>query len=93
MIVFQKRDKFCENVTTPSSQPLKEIVEETMSYPFKKAFEDGKTVWNLSPGMMSGHLEGKGGLSVKMLSFSTFVVNLDRMTTNECLIHGLITER
>ena len=65
IVFFQKRDKFCENVTTPSSQPLKEIVEETMSYPFKKAFEDGKTVWNLSPGMMSGHLEGKGGLSVK----------------------------
>ena len=57
-LILQDRLDYCEKVTTEASPALQTLSSETITYPFDKAFEEGKTKWKLSPMMMSGALEG-----------------------------------
>lgn len=56
---FQDREDYCREMTTKPSKKLETISNETLEYPFQQAYDEGKTVWNLSPSMMTGHLEGE----------------------------------
>jgi len=57
-VYFQDRDQYCDKVSSPPSDALKSLFDDTKSYPFKQVFAEGKTLWDLNPIMVSGHLEG-----------------------------------
>ncbi|BFZ05953.1 hypothetical protein BsWGS_08992 [Bradybaena similaris] len=57
--LVEKREEFALATTSKQSETLREIYEETYRHDWEKVHQEGKTVWNLRPGMMSGLLEGQ----------------------------------
>ncbi|KAK3579930.1 hypothetical protein CHS0354_014041 [Potamilus streckersoni] len=57
--LYSKRDKYCEDHTSPASPVLQQISQMTLTHPWSELYAQGKTIWNLMPGMMSGFLEGQ----------------------------------
>lgn len=53
------RDAYALKCTTKESAMCQQIVELTHSHPWTELKEQGKTMWNLSPRMLSGPLEGQ----------------------------------
>jgi len=53
------RYDYSSGITSDESEPLASVAKETASFPFKQAFEDGKTSWSMRPMMMSGKIAGK----------------------------------
>ncbi|CAG5127139.1 unnamed protein product [Candidula unifasciata] len=59
LALADQREEFAHTSTSKQSQTLKEIQEETLWHDWTKAYEEGKTAWQLRPGMLSGPLEGQ----------------------------------
>lgn len=76
----EERDKYCESISSAASEALQTIQRETMSYPFDEAFKQGKTKWQLRPGMMSGHFEGKFLQSIVSMSKANKVLEIGMFT-------------
>ncbi|KAK6194849.1 hypothetical protein SNE40_000389 [Patella caerulea] len=49
-----KRHDYADEITTPQSDILAYIHEQTTSHPWEQAYTSGKTKWNLESGMISG---------------------------------------
>ena len=52
------REDYTLQCTSQESDTCRKITETTLSHPWKELKEQGKTLWNLTPLMMSGRLEG-----------------------------------
>lgn len=55
---FQRREQFCEKMSSPSSDSVNDIIKATKEHPWKQLYEEGKATVSLGVRMMSGHLEG-----------------------------------
>jgi len=53
------REEYAHMCTSGHSATCEKIVETTLSHPWAELKEQGKTLWNLRPVMMSGRLEGQ----------------------------------
>ncbi|KAH9495547.1 hypothetical protein Btru_013536 [Bulinus truncatus] len=53
------RDEFTKSATTSESEACRNILDETLKHNWREVHEQGKTTWKLSPGMMSGTVEGQ----------------------------------
>ncbi|XP_033736139.1 O-methyltransferase MdmC-like [Pecten maximus] len=51
-------DDYCDTITSPSSEAMKNLITETETHPWKQAHDEGKTQWMVSSRMLSGALEG-----------------------------------
>ena len=52
------RENYTLQCTSQESDTCRKITETTLSHPWAELKEQGKTLWNLTPLMMSGRLEG-----------------------------------
>ena len=52
------REDYTLQCTSQESDTCRKIAETTLSHPWAELKEQGKTLWNLTPLMMSGRLEG-----------------------------------
>ncbi|KAK3595664.1 hypothetical protein CHS0354_026883 [Potamilus streckersoni] len=57
--LFFKRERCCEDHTSPASLELQQISHMTFSHPWEDLYAQGKTLWSLRPFMMVGFLEGQ----------------------------------
>ncbi|KAL3890935.1 hypothetical protein ACJMK2_003204 [Sinanodonta woodiana] len=57
--LFFKRDRYCEENTSPASPELDMINQMTLTHPWEDLYAQGKTLWSLRPFMLSGCQEGK----------------------------------
>ncbi|KAK0053738.1 caffeoyl-CoA O-methyltransferase 1 [Biomphalaria pfeifferi] len=57
--LVQLRDDFTKSSTSAESEACKNILEETLKHDWAAVHAEGKTTWRLSPGMMSGSVEGQ----------------------------------
>jgi len=55
----EMREDYALSCSTPESDACKKIREATFTTDWKSLKEQGKTMWNLTPRMLSGHLEGQ----------------------------------
>ncbi|WAQ94910.1 MDMC-like protein [Mya arenaria] len=78
--LLMAREKYCDDVSSKPSEALATLQSSTLTYPFKQAYEEGKTVWNLSPRMMSGSLEGLFLQSIVSMSKAKRVLEVGMFT-------------
>ncbi|CAG5127140.1 unnamed protein product [Candidula unifasciata] len=57
--LVELREDFAHNATSKESAALKGILDETYSHDWDSVHQQGKSLWKLSPIMMSGPLEGQ----------------------------------
>ncbi|KAL3890938.1 hypothetical protein ACJMK2_003207 [Sinanodonta woodiana] len=57
--LFFKRDRYCEDHSSPASPKLHQISQMTFIHPREDIYAQGKTPWSLRSFMMSGCQEGK----------------------------------
>uniref|UniRef100_A0A0B7A1L0 Caffeoyl-CoA O-methyltransferase n=1 Tax=Arion vulgaris TaxID=1028688 RepID=A0A0B7A1L0_9EUPU len=74
------RENFALNATSTQSQTLKEILEETYKHDWESVHQQGKSSWRLSPGMISGHLEGQFLKSVVSIQKAKRVLDIGMFT-------------
>ncbi|OWF37110.1 uncharacterized protein LOC110440552 isoform X2 [Mizuhopecten yessoensis] len=55
--IFAK-DDYCESISSPTSDAIENLITETEKHPWQQVHEEGKIEWRVSPGMLSGALEG-----------------------------------
>ncbi|KAK7465165.1 hypothetical protein BaRGS_00037668 [Batillaria attramentaria] len=53
------RDDYALQCSSQESAACREIVKLTLSHPWDELKKEGKTIWNLTPRMLSGPLEGQ----------------------------------
>ncbi|XP_060072826.1 O-methyltransferase MdmC-like [Ylistrum balloti] len=52
------RDDYCEDISSPASEAMGILIEETKNHPWQQAYNGGKIQYQVSPMMLSGALEG-----------------------------------
>ncbi|XP_055896784.1 O-methyltransferase MdmC-like isoform X2 [Biomphalaria glabrata] len=57
--LIQKRDDYTDSNTSYDSAACRNILEQTLKHDWDAVHRQGKTTWNLRPGMMTGRLEGQ----------------------------------
>ncbi|KAH9507571.1 Caffeoyl-CoA O-methyltransferase 1 [Bulinus truncatus] len=58
-VVLLNREEYTVSNTNQVSDTCQNILEQTYKTDWNSLFAEGKTIWNLMPGMMSGPLEGQ----------------------------------
>ena len=58
LLYADMRDDYALQCTSKESDTCRQITETTFSHPWKELKEQGKTLWNLTPRMLSGAWEG-----------------------------------
>jgi len=53
------REDFAHDSTSKESKTLKAVIDETYRHDWDTVYKQGKSIWNLSPEMLSGPLEGQ----------------------------------
>merc|ERR1719239_1323061 len=74
------RDEFCETLTSPESEPWKNIMDASYAHDWKTLKAEGKTKWNLTPRMLTGHLEGQFLKSMVSISNAKRILEIGMYT-------------
>lgn len=74
------RDEFCETLTSPESEPCKNIMDASYAHDWKTLKAEGKTKWNLTPRMLTGHLEGQFLKSMVSISNAKRILEIGMYT-------------